>query len=696
MSVNSKVYSLKDIANEPEFIWLFNIPIYQRLYVWGADQINTLLSDIASAFDRHESQFFLGNTIVVENTSLASATHAHKAFDLIDGQQRFTTLWLLSTVAPWNNELESFSRVTIDGQAKPRLHFSIRDSVNNYLQALIDNPETVTKQEVEIERLSYAQALMTSFKNKHKRPNNKSVDDTYIKELAKFIYENVKLVLTQVSPSMDLNKLFEIINNRGAQLQHHEILKAKLLAELEADERWRYSAIWDACSDMDNFVDRSLRSVVSNLKANELGELYKNGTLANFEKINELLGKVESDLDSSARLSLKYILEDSSLNQMETNKYNVVKDNNEYLWSSSIISFSLFLQHVLRIWLLKNTSGKDVDRLLDKQLLALFNQSFFNLGKRDEDQGDNARSFINLLWQVRVLWDDFIIKRIDMDDDKIHRICSRTISASYISTTREESHKGLSLLQSMLYHSQEVTTHYWLTPFLNFLVDEKNHVSINNNDSKEIAFKYLRNLDNYLFGQDTNQKLLERSRLFMESSACTVENFTFDSAVNCSLGVATPHYWFYKLDFVLWYLSTKNLLGSLLAKPFLTKQEAMDFNYTHWHNFRFTAKNSVEHVSPQNPQGIDQSPVSKDMLDDFGNLALVSRNLNSEYGNLPFNEKQSRYHNKKLAVQRPESLKMDLIYQHKNWGDEQVAQHQAAMLKALEQYYAEPFVHSVI
>lgn len=680
MTVKSDLYSLKNIVNQADFTWLFNIPIYQRLYVWRAEQIDTLLSDIVTAFEHNkEESFFLGNTVVVESNHQQVTTSDVKYFDLIDGQQRFTTLWLLSSITKESSDLNRFSVVFINGEAKPRLHFSIRDTVNDYLQKLIVHPSSTHHQAAEIDSLSYAQERMRSFISKYKNPN----------DLSHFIYTKVMLVLTEVSPAMDLNQLFEIINNRGVQLQHHEILKAKLLSSLAVDEQQYYGAIWDACSDMDNFIDHSLRSVVSNLEATEIATLYENRELGDFKKMVVLL-KEKANTTGSGRIKLEDILAVSEhTSSAAENDENKDIKNNEEPWSSSIISFSMFLQHVLRIWLF-NKKQSDVDKILDKQLLAIFNKKFFAFENREQVKGDNVRSFIGLLWQIRVLWDDFVIKRISMDDEKIHRICSRTVNNHYLNTARgTDSHRGLALLQSMLYHSQEITTHYWLTPFLQFLV--ANQLTVNSKDGQDSAFNYLRHLDNNLLGEDTKLKLVERSRLFMENPQRQAENFVFETELTNDSGVNTPHYWFYKLDFVLWYKSMTKTLT-----PWLLEQKAEVFKDTDWANFRFTAKNSVEHISPQHPQGVDLSPLSKGVLDTFGNLVLVSRSLNSEYGNLPFNEKQPRYNNKKNNAKRPESLKMDVIYQHKIWGDEQAKLHQEVMLKALAMYYENEDVEPTI
>lgn len=111
---------------------------------------------------------------------------------------------------------------------------------------------------------------MASFAQTYKRADGGPVDDEYLKALASFVYRNVSLVLTQVPEGMDLNKLFEVINNRGIQLQHHEILKARLLQDIPAESRFRFAALWNACADMSGFVERNL-CLETQLEAHRLG-----------------------------------------------------------------------------------------------------------------------------------------------------------------------------------------------------------------------------------------------------------------------------------------------------------------------------------------------------------------------------------------------------------------------------------------
>ena len=84
LSIKSDLITLKNVVENERF---YSIPLYQRLYVWGEDQVTTLLEDLERATKTPDNYYFLGGTMIISNQS---------KYDLIDGQQRFTTLWLLS------------------------------------------------------------------------------------------------------------------------------------------------------------------------------------------------------------------------------------------------------------------------------------------------------------------------------------------------------------------------------------------------------------------------------------------------------------------------------------------------------------------------------------------------------------------------------------------------------------------------
>ena len=655
MKIESRLYSLEAIVKEsPD--WHFNIPIYQRLYVWGEDQVLTLLNDLVNAYERDEDIFFLGGTLLVDKLGGRGQQSGGRGrhFDLIDGQQRFTTLWLLCHA--WREALTPFLATTTDDKrVEPRLRFAIRSEVNSFLETMVFGGQgRAVPDDEATKRMRIALDLMRSVFEKRPLPAGVTNLQAHLRELTEFVFGRVKFVITTVPRETDLNKLFEVINNRGVQLQHHEILKARMLDALNEVERGPYAVLWDACADMENFVERNLSGNFKGF-ASEVAACYERGQLTDASAVRALLARRIQEQNHHHALTLAEILrapDDAQAGGGETET-----ETTEPTWVRGMFGFPLFLQHVLRIWLFER-GRPDLPRLLDRELLALFEEHFF---KPADDRTESVRSFIDLLWRLRVIFDEHLIKWVDQGEEEIHLISAISVSTSsgkrYMSRSREsDSHQGFSLLQSMLYHSQEITTQYWVTPLLNFM-------HRNPELDAERYFAYLRHLDNHMLGSDANEILIVRSLSFMKEPWQRRDAIHAVELAKPS-GVKFAHYWFYKLEFVLWFQKKRQT--------------------ERWKKFRLTAKSSVEHISPQTPTERDDNRVDK-ALDYFGNLALVSRSLNSEYGNLPFNEKRQRFINNNKS--RLDSLKMDLIYESDRWNDDMAFSHQQEMILCLSDYW---------
>lgn len=655
MKIASELYSLTDIVKKSPH-WHFNIPIYQRLYVWGEDQVHMLLNDLVNAYERGEDLFFLGGTLLVEQDGVTG-----KYFDLIDGQQRFTTLWMLCYA--WQEALKPFLTITEDARTLPRLRFAIRPNVNHFLETLTFGSRGQPMSEDEAtKRMRTALELIKSVFQRRPLPEGVINKETHLTGLTGFVFEKVKFVITTVPRETDLNKLFEVINNRGVQLQHHEILKARMLEPFTDTERGPYAVLWEACADMDSFIERNLAGL-SGLLACEITGFYERGEFSDFEVIRRALSKRMHGQSSPHALSLEDILQtlDDPLTSDADGKAEDI--DVDPAWVKSIFEFPLFLQHALRIWLFENKRN-DLPRLLDQELLTLFDEHFFS---DSSNKTENVRSFMELLWKLRVIFDNHFIKWVDQGEDKVHLISNISVSTSngkrYISRSREaDSLREFSLLQSMLYHSQENTTQYWVTPLLLFMYRNPGEKTETQLTKAKRYFDYLRHLDNHLLGSDANESLVIRTHEFMEKP-WHQRTLVHKRELAIANGLKFAHYWFYKLEFVLCFQRKRDTDG--------------------WKKFRLTAKSSVEHISPQTPTEWDSNQVDQ-ALNCMGNLALVSPSLNSEYGNLPYNEKRQRFLNKNKK--RIDSLKMDLIYENEQWGDKQAFAHQAEMIECLEIY----------
>jgi hypothetical protein len=643
MQIQSNLKTLKELTETDQYF--FNIPIYQRLYVWETGQIKTLLEDIETAFNDKKELFYLGGVLVVDNGNLSNGNG--KLYDLIDGQQRFTTLWMIAIVL--QEHLTPFIQRLEKDKKRHRVSFAIRDDIFHFFKNVIEN-DIANGGTKEIQN---ALALIKAFKEKW---NKKS--PTEIQEISDFIYKKVKLVWTEVPKETDLNKLFEIINNRGVQLQHHEILKAQLLNKIEPDDRLKYSYLWDACSYMSSYLEKNIRDItkvkVQNLFENNQYDSNEEA-LANSTKV--LAALTDTSSDAIEPLSLVDILSNDNSTAKSNSQNNDSKEAYQANKIRSIINFPMLLQHTLRIYLVRKQEA-DIPKILDKELLQLFSKHFLVADRTKDD----IKEFIELLWNTRYLFDKHIIKWVEKNEGEEHLISkinkvkvqkNKKINY-YLRRTQPQSNEGVALLQSMLYHSQQLTTHYWLTPYLNYL--------LNNNGQNN--YDYLKRLDNYLLCSNETAPLIERTRKFLDNEN---HQTTFDlNILSKPEGVAFPHYWFYKLEYILW-VKYKDTEGDK------------------WKNYKMTAKNSVEHISPQKQQITDTNKVSSSMLDCFGNLALVTGSINSTYGALPFNEKRQRFINRKNTG-RLDALKMHLMYKSDTWNDDEALNHQKDMIEIINEY----------
>jgi len=209
------------------------------------------------------------------------------------------------------------------------------------------------------------------------------------------------------------------------------------------------------------------------------------------------------------------------------------------------------------------------------------------------------------------------------------------------------------MLQSVLYFNGGYNQQYWLTPYLFYLC---NHDCIEN-----IALEKIDNL--MLPGEKKNASWVLMDEIELRKKADLSKMGEF-------LGVNFNHYWFYKLEYLLW-------------KNWSRDDEKLK-------KYRITSKNSIEHVFPQNDE-FDRKLSGNDGLDwlnSFGNLGLLSVGQNSSYSNQDVGKKKIDFFRRSMNVY--ESLKLAKIYSSKNidnWNIDDIKAHHDEMLSLLESHY---------
>ena len=96
-------YDYSDLTVEKTFKEFYIVPDYQREYVWEAEKhVIQLLNDMYDAYSANkDKEYFIGTTVVFNNNG---------QLELIDGQQRTTTLFLM--LCAFRNIYKKYNRVT--------------------------------------------------------------------------------------------------------------------------------------------------------------------------------------------------------------------------------------------------------------------------------------------------------------------------------------------------------------------------------------------------------------------------------------------------------------------------------------------------------------------------------------------------------------------------------------------------------
>jgi len=354
---NLEVIKISNIFNNDYYV----IPIFQRNYAWGEMEIQQLIDDIDSSIGSTDNNYFLGNLIVDQKDN--------NVYEVIDGQQRLTTLYLLETYLSMNIMQDA-------------LRFEAREKSNRTLKMLfLRDKNNLSDDLVSNEILEGYKVINQYFKS-----NNINKDE-FKKKL-----DRVFLVRVQVPKGINLNHYFEIMNTRGEQLELHEIAKAKFLEVLKTEKDKRTAAlIWEKCSIMDSYIQMNFEPAIrKSLFTNDWSSLKTN--IKDFDSISRCIPNVFGDERS---VPLIKILENGMQNKEEVSRNEVENERFE-----SVISFPNFL---LQVNAVINEIGEEESSLDDKNFLN-------NLSWAWAD-ADKAKNFLYHLLKCRVLFDKYIIKR---------------------------------------------------------------------------------------------------------------------------------------------------------------------------------------------------------------------------------------------------------------------------------------------
>lgn len=590
------------------------IPLYQRAYSWKEKEINQLIDDIC---DCEDENYFLGSLIVDKKNN---------KFEVIDGQQRLTTLFLLLKCLNQHNNEFSYDIKNI-------LEFECRERSNHSLICF----ESLEKED-------YFEASILE----GKIIINKILKEEKVIQQLRNNLAKVKLYRIEVPNNTDLNRYFEIMNTRGEQLEQHDILKAILLKYIPEFKRNIFAKIWESCSDMTGYVQMHFsKELRESLFASWWGAYPESSffdEISAKETKKDIRGETIRDIVNS---DIKQY--NSSINTEEEQRIRF----------ESVIEFPYFLLHALRVYVKKHNISSSTDcelygKLLDDKKLLF---DFKNVIENGNINGEKitrdifAETFIKELLQLRFIFDKYIIKREFVNENSEGEWSLKTLDTSGQQSnkkayykdsdfgcknehekTRRNRHSRIIRLQAcyrVSYTSPKVM--HWIT-------------------------------DALLFASDDNLTWIDYEKS-LEQIAKNAVNKDFLENNNFELGVNTPHIVFNYLDYLLWLSNTDK-----------------------YKDFVFEFRNSVEHWYPQTPSKdtFEHWP-QDDGVNRFGNLCLIQRNVNSKFSNMSPEAKKSTF---KSMIEKG-SLKLRLMAEktmnNSLWRDESYRIHEEEMINILRE-----------
>ena len=591
------------------------VPLYQRNFAWMEEQIRQLLQDI---YDHHKDSgnYYLGSLVVLQRND--------GKFEVIDGQQRLTALHIVC------KDLNITSR--------PCLHYDSRPEVEAFFDTLYNSVSCKdclktyqSKEYPKIKRLVDALSIVAETKIRNFKGKEISFGDLPYQvrnDISNYLKNRVILIRVPLPSDTDVAAYFEIMNNRGEQLQPHEVIKALIMGDkrISANQRSIFATIWDACSQMNVPIQRSLAIFRNDDSA---GCLF--GAKYDSLKI-DLLDKYQTDVKDESVKTIKDILKDDSIGVP-----SLKSDQTESRYSS-IIDFPNFLTYIFKLY--DNSvelSGDNLGNAYQKVMSKLY-----------------PMEFIAHLLTFRVLFDRYVVKvYAENEEDEnlqwvMHRpYLTRESTLKFKNTFSDKADaddseqegasqkriiKQLSMLQ-VSFRNRKYKN--WLFDYLYWL--NSNYRDKIESVSPESIVSFLDNwIENYFTTNIENSYISENN-----------ENTLY------KMGVNTPHFLFNFIDYLYWLEKTE---GNSQIR-FI--DEVKDFKFRYY--------NSVEH---HRAQSYNKEVIDADMI---GNLCLISRRNNSS-----LNDKDPREKIRgDINLLQPKRRIMYMITKYENdWNKKQIIEHQ--------------------
>jgi uncharacterized protein with ParB-like and HNH nuclease domain len=291
---------------------VYFIDFYQRDYKWTNEPVTRLLDDVFYQFDevydKHADLEPKKENINARYPWYYLNTYVTNSVDgrvfVVDGQQRLTTitlilLKLLSKAKALNSKTTGWLERKIAGYSGSELEFWMNHVKHKQVfeglmdgldPSAIDQSTGVTAANMIKNYGSISERLDASLNSLHRF-------ETFVH------YFLLRLVLINLAvDSKHVPMVFEVINDRGVRLKPYEILKGKLLGQIDKVEldKENYNELWESClKSVNNFKDDEIDNFFRYWLKAKFSDSRKDGQRFDSDYHREMF---KSDINSKLKL----------------------------------------------------------------------------------------------------------------------------------------------------------------------------------------------------------------------------------------------------------------------------------------------------------------------------------------------------------------------------------------------------------
>jgi hypothetical protein len=204
---------------------VFFIPAYQRGYRWTRDEVKKLLDDISESIDKKHTHYSLQPVVVKKLDD--------EKWELIDGQQRLTTLWLIFNYMRKGGYKPSGASYSLDYKTRP--------GSERYLESL-----DAKQAQVNIDYFHLHQAHATISEWFDAKASNPQMKVRLVDRIHGYLCDSVRVIWYETTASPI--PLFTRLNRGRIPLTDAELVKAVLLTQVQTTKPGRETEIaaqWD-------------------------------------------------------------------------------------------------------------------------------------------------------------------------------------------------------------------------------------------------------------------------------------------------------------------------------------------------------------------------------------------------------------------------------------------------------------------